>query len=262
MSLSFCGPHPCLFKGGNSLWANALSLIPLRGHECTSYPLCPASCSEPLTSYLYSVQRRDHNCRRSRKWRQISDMCRLKKQVVKKKKKKKVWLCGNYVWLPRSRHGVPSFVLIAFAQSEWPPSCPSLLSPPVSVCSLSLLCSLSEDWGEPVSSCDEGLLRDAAAVHERRGWCRTEVTGRRRGSVEFHQPHSLHIFIIFFFFTVNYYIHEKSKGLTLWLCGVYVSKERGFLSWKNIKETQNVKKNTSLPGAHKTQIKTLYFFKS
>lgn len=72
--------------------------------------------------------------------------------------------------------GVLASMFIAFALSDWHP----LL---VSVCSLPLLCSLSEDWGEPVSSCDEGLLRDAAAVCGPGGQCCSEVTGCWRGSV-------------------------------------------------------------------------------
>lgn len=70
-----------------------------------------------------------------------------------------------------------------------PPTPLFLRPPPVSVCSLPLLCSLSEDWGEPVSSCDEGLLRDAASVHEPGEQRRAEVTGRWRGSVQPNQPH-------------------------------------------------------------------------
>lgn len=80
--------------------------------------------------------------------------------------------------------GVWSYVFIAFAQSEWPPL-------PVSVCSLPLLCSLSEDWGEPVSPCDEGLLRDAAALSGTGEQCCTEATGCWRGSVAQHLHHSL-----------------------------------------------------------------------
>lgn len=133
------------------------------------------------------------------------------------RKKKKVWLYGNYVWLAGSQRGVQPFVFIAFAQSEWPPPpFTPLFPPPLCVCcSLSLLRSLSEDWGEPVSSCDEGLLRDAAAVHEPRGWSHTEVTGRRRRSEALKQPHCPRTFIHF-----NCYTDKRAKGLSLWLCSV------------------------------------------
>lgn len=73
--------------------------------------------------------------------------------------------------------------------------CPVGLIPPMSVCSLPLLCSLSEDWGEPISSCDEGLLWDAAAVREPRRWCCTEVTGCWRGSVARNSHHSINTLV-------------------------------------------------------------------
>lgn len=139
--------------------------------HCTSYDIC----------ILCSAQ--DCNCT------PISEMAADLRHLLSGKaggvkKKKEVWLYGNYVWLPQSQHGVQSYVFIAFALSEWSPL-------PVSVCSLPLLCSLSEDWGEPVSPRDEGLLRDAAAVSGPGEQCCTEVTGRWRGYVQ-NSHHSLH----------------------------------------------------------------------
>lgn len=105
----------------------------------------------------------------------------------------------------------PLCLLLLPSQSDPP-------SPPCVCCSLSLLRSLSEDWGEPVSSRDESLLWDAAAVHEPRGWCRTEVAGRWRRSevaARFHLFQLLH--------------ESKCKCLLLLLCGVFVLKRKWIL---------------------------------
>lgn len=146
-----------------------------------AYPLSPATSSLRLLWYLYSGPCTAGNCS------PISEMAADLRHLLSGKagglKKKRVgggvvdvWLYSHYVWLPQSQHGVQSCVFIAFAQSEWSPL-------PLSVCSLPLLCSLSEDWGEPVAPRDEGLLRDPAAVCGPGEQRLTEVTGCWRGSV-------------------------------------------------------------------------------
>lgn len=85
-----------------------------------------------------------------------------------------MWPLGVIAW--KCEWGVLNSMFTALALSDWHP-----LS--VSVCSLPLLCSLSEDWGEPVPSCDEGLLRDAAAVCGPGGECCAEAAGCGGGSV-------------------------------------------------------------------------------
>lgn len=54
---------------------------------------------------------------------------------------------------------------------------------PVILCSLPLLCSLSEDWGEPIAPCYEGVLWAAAAVCRTGGQCWTKGTRCRGRSV-------------------------------------------------------------------------------
>lgn len=107
----------------------------------------------------------------------------------------------------KANMGGLSYVFIAFAQSEWSPL-------PVSVCSLPLLCSLSKDWGEPVAPCDEGLLRDAAAVHEPGERRHTEVTGCWRGSVTQNSHLSLHTHSV------------RMIQLTLWVQCIHAVKDK------------------------------------
>lgn len=78
----------------------------------------------------------------------------------------------------KANMGCRPVCLLLLPSQSYPPS-PSL---PVSVCSLPLLCSLSEDWGEPVAPCDEGLLWDVAVSGPgEQSW--SEVTGCWRRSV-------------------------------------------------------------------------------
>lgn len=105
--------------------------------------------------------------------------------------------------------------------------CPVRVIPPthtllVSVCSLPLLCSLSEDWGEPVSPRDEGLLRDAAAVYEQGEQCCTEVTGSWRGSVEQNWHHTLHNLLIFWMLMIQLtWVHND---FVLWVQRIHTFK--------------------------------------
>lgn len=110
-------------------------------------------------------------------------ICCQKKQVVKKKREKKcdcmVIMCDC---LKANMGRSPVCLLLLPSQNDSPL--------PTSACSLPLLCSLSEDRGEPVSPCDEGLLWDAAAVcgpgHQ--SW--TEVTRCWRRSVAQNSIHT------------------------------------------------------------------------
>lgn len=116
--------------------------------------------------------------------------------------------------------------------------CPVRVIPlPLPVSSLPLLCSLSEDWGEPVSSCDEGLLRDAAAVNGPGGQGCTEVTGCWRGSVA--KEICIIVYTLYLFFQVLMIRFTQVYGdLVVWVQCIHAFKVKGFLWSANHMESQ------------------------
>lgn len=134
-----------------------------------------------LVSYVYSVPCKDSNCSLISKIGADLRHLLLSGRAGGWNKKKKKEKCDCVaIMCDRLKGNVGcSATFYCFCPLRVIPP-----SPPVTVCSLPLLCSLSEDWGESVPPCDEGLLRDASAVCGPGEPSCTEVTGRWRGSVE------------------------------------------------------------------------------